>query len=67
MKIKLFLRLRVLGIHAIAPDEYVFLSRRTSSSVRCVQYLKLTKIDGARPESQSPAVHEGEEIYCLVR
>jgi hypothetical protein len=27
----------------------------------------LTKIDGARPESQSPAVHEGEEIYCLVR
>jgi hypothetical protein len=37
MKLKLFLCLKVLDIHAIAPDEYVFLSRRTSSFVRYVQ------------------------------
>ena len=37
MKLKLVLRLKVLRIHAIAPDEYVVLSRRTSSIVRYVQ------------------------------
>ena len=37
LKLKLFLRPKVLGIHAIAPDKYVFLSRLTSSFVRYVQ------------------------------
>jgi len=37
MKLKLILRLKVLGILAIAPDGYVFLSRLTSSFVRYIQ------------------------------